>query len=113
VSVALCAVAAYTSTYGREVQPLDGAAMRAALVAAAAGGLAVYWRFGYVYAAIGGIACAAAVPFHLSIPAPAQHALAAAVLAAIFLAARRQRQRYDEEYPGDDYALIQAAACAG
>ena len=48
---------------------------------AAAGGLGVYWRFGYVYAAIGAMACVAAVPFQLDIPNTLKHVLAAATLA--------------------------------
>ena len=85
----------------------------AGLLAAAAGGLGIYWRFGYVYAAIGAIACVAAVPFQLDLTDTLQHSLAAAALAAAFVVARTQRAQYLDEYPGDDYALVQAAAWAG
>ena len=99
-------------TDGRSVEHVDAPAFAAWLVGAA-GGLALYWRFGYVYTAIGGIACGAAVPFQLGISAPAQHVLAATVLTAAFLIARRRHARFGDEYPGDDYALLQAAALAG
>jgi len=89
------------------------AGLVAGLVVAAAGGLVVYRRFGYVYAAIGAIACVAAVPFWLGITETMQHAAAAAALAAAFGFARARRMRYRDEYPGDDYALMQAAAAAG
>jgi cell division protein FtsW (lipid II flippase) len=83
------------------------------LLAGAVGGFGIYWRFGYVYAAIGAIACVAAVPFQFDITKTLQHALAAAALAAAFVLARTRRMRYHDEYPGDDYALLQAACWAG
>ncbi len=113
VSVALMAVAAYTFTYVHNIEGVGDAPAAAALLAGALGGAGVYWRFGYAYAAIAAMACAAAIPFQFDLTAPVQHALAAAMLAAIFAVARKQRRRYDDEYPGDDYALLQAAAWAG
>ena len=83
------------------------------LLAAAAAGLGVYGRFGYVYAAIGALACVAAMPFQLDLPQPAERTLAAVSLAIAFGIARAQRSRHGDEYPGDDYALLQAAAWAG
>jgi hypothetical protein len=112
-SVVLMAAAAYTFTYVHNIEGVGDAPAAAALLAGAVGSAGVYRRFGYVYAAIGAIACAAAMPFQFDLTAPIQHALAAAVLAAIVVIARRQRRRYDDEYPGDDYALMQAAAWAG
>jgi hypothetical protein len=112
-SVVLMAAAAYTFTYVHNIEGVGDAPAAAALLAGAVGSAGVYRRFGYVYAAIGAIACAAAMPFQFDLTAPIQHALAAVVLAAIVVIARRQRRRYDDEYPGDDYALMQAAAWAG
>jgi hypothetical protein len=112
-SVVLMAAAAYTFTYVHNIEGVGDAPAAAALLAGAVGSAGVYRRFGYVYAAIGAIACAAAMPFQFDLTAPIQHALAAAVLAAIVVIARRQRRRCDDEYPGDDYALMQAAAWAG
>jgi hypothetical protein len=84
------------------------------LLIAAAGGLAVYRRFGFVYAAVGGMVCAAAIPFQLHLLSPTtQHVLAAATLASVFVVARSKRLKYQDDYPGDDYGLLQAAAWAG
>jgi hypothetical protein len=120
-SVALIAFSAAAFIYSqgwRYGDPQEGwrygdLRLAAALLAAAAGGLGIYWRFGYVYAAIGAIACVAAVPFQIAMTETMQHALAASVLAALFVLARTQRTRYLDEYPGDDYAWLQAACWAG
>jgi hypothetical protein len=89
------------------------ASVIAGLLVAAAGGLGIYTRFGYVYAMIGTVACVADIPFQLRVSEAMQHGLAAAALGATFLLVRRQRLRYTDGYPGDDYALAQAAACGG
>ena len=83
------------------------------LLIGAAGGFGLYRRFGFVYAALGAVACAAAVPFQIDLPASLQRLLAAAVIGSAFLAARSQRLRYRDDYPGDDYGTVQAAALAG
>jgi hypothetical protein len=111
-SVVLIAVSAFNLSYVPDGFHGIGA-LAVALLVTGAGGLGLYRRFGYVYAAIGGIACAAAVPFHLDIAKPQQHTLAASALAVAFLVARTQRTRYRDEYQGDDYALVQAAAWGG
>jgi hypothetical protein len=85
----------------------------AGLLVAAAGGLGIYRRYGFVYAAAGGMACAAAIPTLLHLSATARHVVAAATLASMFLVVRAKRLRYRDEYPGDDYGLLQAAAWAG
>jgi hypothetical protein len=112
-SVALMAMSARALTHGLLLWGGGTASLVVGLLAAAAGGLGIYWRFGYVYAAIGAIACAAVVPFRLDISEVAQRALAAAAFAAAFVAARANRRRSGDEYPGDDWALVQAAAWAG
>jgi hypothetical protein len=73
----------------------------------------IYRRFGFVYAAIGGMACAAAIPFQMALPPATKQAVAAATLTVVFLAARFKRLRYQDDYPGDEYALLQAAALVG
>ncbi|HEX9368276.1 MAG TPA: hypothetical protein VF921_16720 [Vicinamibacterales bacterium] len=88
-------------------------ALAAGFLIGAAGGLGVYRRFGLVYAAIGGMVCAAAIPFQLDLSATARHVLAAATFAAVFLVVRPKQLRYRDEYPGDEYGLLQAAAWAG
>lgn len=79
----------------------------------AAGGAGLYRRFGFVYAALGAVVCAAAVPFQIDLPAAMQRLLAAAVIGSVFLAARSPRLRDRDDYPGDEYGIVQAAALAG
>ena len=86
------------------------------LVVAAAGGFGVYRRFGFVYAAIGGMVCAACLPLQIYPPdlSPiTRHVLAAVPFAAVFVIVRPKRLRDKDDYPGDDYGLLQAAAWAG
>lgn len=112
-SVALLSTSAAAFTYALDSLRYGDASFIAALATGAAGGVALYFRFGYVYAAVGALACVAAIPFQLDLSPAMQHALAGAALGVALLGARAQRVRYQDEYPGDDYALIQAAACAG
>jgi hypothetical protein len=82
---------------------------------AAAGGFGLYRRYGFVYAAVAGLACAAAIPFQFEfqLPSAAQRFLAASVVAAAGFVIRAKRLRYGDEYPGDEYGMLQAAALAG
>lgn len=84
-----------------------------ALVAGAAAAFGVYRRFGYLYAAIAAMACAGLAPFELGVPPVAQRLLAAAILAACAVAARMKRRPHGDEYPGDEYGALQAAALLG
>jgi hypothetical protein len=84
-----------------------------ALLLGAAGGLALYNRFGFVYAALAGAICVAAIPFQYDLPAAIQRVAAAAVAGSVFIAARPRRLRFGDDYPGDDYGHLQAAALAG
>jgi hypothetical protein len=83
------------------------------LLVGAAGGFGLYRRFGFVYAAFGSIVCTAAIPFQLDLSATTQRVLAAAAMASLFAAARWQRLKHRDGYPGDEYGLLQAAAFAG
>jgi hypothetical protein len=83
-----------------------------ALIVGSAGGFGLYRRFGFVYAALGSMACAAAVPFQVDLPSALQRAVAAAVCASIFFIARSKRVAYRDDYPGDEYGAVQAAAWA-
>ncbi len=83
------------------------------LAVGSAGGAAVYLRFGYVYAALGALAAAVAIPFQIDVRVSVQHATAAAILFAAFVLARSIRLRHRDNYPGDDFGVIQAAAWAG
>jgi hypothetical protein len=85
-----------------------------ALVTSAAGGFAVYRRFGFVWAAFAGMCCAAAIPFQFgTLPLSAARVLSAAILGLVFLVVRPKRTRDGEEWPGDDYGVLQAAALMG
>ena len=83
------------------------------LGAAACGSFVVYLRFGFVYAALSAIACAAFVPFQLHWANPLQRAAAAAVCGVIFLIVRPKRVRLGTDWPGEKFGYIQAAAWAG
>jgi hypothetical protein len=84
----------------------------AALAVGCIGGLGVFARFGFVYAAVAALVCAANIPFHLSVSRPAQHVLAAGMMAVAFVFTRGRHQTDGDDYPGDDYATLQAAAWA-
>ena len=112
-SVVLLGVSGAALTDASDIRRFGHPSWAVGLLIGAAGGFGLYRRFGFVYAAIGGMACAAAIPFQLYLSATVQHLVAAAMLAAMFFAARSNRLRYQDEYPGDEYGLLQAAAWAG
>jgi hypothetical protein len=84
-----------------------------ALCVAAAGGLGLYLRYGFVWAALGGMCCLAAIPFQIDQSPATSRALAAALVGVVFAVTRVQRTRYEEEWPGDEYGVLQAAALCG
>ncbi len=83
------------------------------LLVGAAGGFGIYRRFGFVYAALGSMVCAAAIPFQLDLSGTTKHVLAAAAVAAMLVVVRAKRCTYQDDYPGDEYGQLQAAAWAG
>jgi hypothetical protein len=83
------------------------------LLAAAIVSLGVYARFGYLYAALAAVACAACAPFFLDQPQAAERLLSAAALLAAFVAARSLERAHGDDYPGDDYAAVQSVAWLG
>ena len=83
------------------------------LGAAACGSFVVYRRFGFVYAALSAMTCAALVPFQLSVSDPVQRVAAAAVCGVVFLLIKPKRARLGTEWPGDEFGYIQAAAWIG
>lgn len=112
-AVGLLALSGSVLTYSFRVLNPGEPAVAVGLLLAAGGGLGLYLRFGFVYAAIGGMACAAAVPFQLDLWPTVRHLVAAATFAAVFFIVRPKRLRDGEAYPGDDYGVLQAAAWAG
>ena len=85
----------------------------AALVTAAGASAAVYWRFGYLYAAFAAVACAAAAAFNLDLSWAAERILSACVLLVIFIVARTLRRTHDQDFHGDDYGAIESLAWFG
>jgi hypothetical protein len=76
-------------------------ALAVALAGLAAFG--VFLRFGYLYAALGAIACVAALPFQFGLEPEAERVLAALVLATVFSLVRKAEQ----------YDVIAASSWAG
>lgn len=77
------------------------------------GALAVYRRFGYLYGAIAFVSCLVALPFQFHLTLPVERGLVALILLVVLLIARSGRRVYGDDFPGDDYGWIQAAALAG
>jgi hypothetical protein len=85
----------------------------AGLLAGTLGGVALYLRFGFVYAAIGSIAGAAAIPFQLSVNSDEKRLLSALVLAAVLVLTRRMRLGQREVAAGSAGEAVEAAAWLG
>jgi hypothetical protein len=85
----------------------------AASVTAAAASAAVYWRFGYLYAAFAAVACTAAAAFNLDLSRDAERILSACVLLVIFTVARTLRRTHEQDLHGDDYGAIESLAWIG
>jgi uncharacterized membrane protein YgcG len=111
-AVGLLSIAGGELTSSFHLEP-RGMPATVALLIAGAGGFGLDRRFGFVYAACGGIFCVAAIPFQLDLSAATQRILAAATIASVLLVARSKRLKYRDDYPGDEYGLMQAAALAG
>jgi hypothetical protein len=85
----------------------------AGLAAAAIGALAVFRRFGYLYAAIAFVICLAVLPFQFRLSLPVERALGALVFVIVIVVSRYRRRTFGDDFPGDDYGWIQAVASAG
>ena len=90
----------------------DGPALVACGTAAIAS-LAVYGLFGYLYAACAASAALAVTAYWVGLPRFAAHLLSALMLMGVFLVARRLRRPRGDDFPGDDYGVIEAVAWAG
>jgi hypothetical protein len=75
--------------------------------------LGVYLWFGYVWTAVASMACAAAIPCILDLSDPVRRVVIATFFLALFLVMRRKRLDYGDDFPGNRYALLQAAALVG
>jgi hypothetical protein len=76
------------------------------------GGLAVYRRFGFIYAAVGSLAACAAIPFQLDFGIGGKR-LASALVFAVALAAIRFQRKESEEPAGSGLPALEAAAWLG
>ena len=85
----------------------------AALVTGCVASLAIFVRFGYVYAAIVSMIFGAAVPFVPGDSDMIHRLVSALLLVLMFAVVRSLRNEHGREYPGDSYAIIEAAAWAG
>jgi len=85
----------------------------AALAAGAIVSFAIFLRFGYVYAAIVAMIFTAAVPFVPGSSDVIHRLVAIFLLVIIFAVVRKLRNEHGREFPGDSYAIIEAAAWAG
>jgi hypothetical protein len=84
-----------------------------AVAVSAAAGFALFQMFGFVYAAVASTICAAMLPFTISLSGEVQRLLAAATFLTVVLVVRPARLLWSDEFPGDDYALIQASSLVG
>lgn len=82
------------------------------LLIGTAGALGLYLRFGFVYAALGSMVCVAAIPFQFDLPPVLQRFAAAVICGSVFIVARSGRRRLRDDFPGDEYGVLQAAALA-
>jgi hypothetical protein len=84
-----------------------------ALLIGSAGGFGLFRRFGFIYAAVASVICAAAIPFQLDLAPALQRSTAAVIITLVFFAVRPKRLQYGDDYPGNEYGYLQAAALAG
>lgn len=87
--------------------------MAATFAFAAVACLAIFARYGFVYAAVAAMVCAALVPFQPAWLPSTQRIAAAAVFAAAFTVARRHHRAHGDDYPGDASAVLEAVAWLG
>jgi hypothetical protein len=90
----------------------DGAITFALLVSAAVA-LALFRRFGFVYGGVAAIGLSVAAAFVPGDSDVAHRLVAAVLLIAYFAAARSARGRHGHDFPGDNYAVIEAMAWIG
>lgn len=105
IAAGLLLFVVFVATVGR-----DDFSTLAAFAAAALGSLAIFLRFGYLYAGVAATVLAPMVVFDLDQTDTVRRLAVFALLLAIFLLARVRRLAHDDEYPGDAYGVIAAVA---
>jgi hypothetical protein len=92
---------------------VDERHMTVGLSVAAFIALVVYLRLGLIYSAVVAMCCASAIPFQFDLADWVRRLIAAATLGAVFAVARSLHRRYGDDYPGDEYASLQALSWLG
>jgi hypothetical protein len=90
----------------------DGLVIVALMTASLVAGV-VYVRLGLLYSAIVAMVAVTAVSFFVGLAEMSTRLLAAALLLSIHVVARQLRRRFGDDYPGDDYGVIESAAWLG
>jgi hypothetical protein len=112
-----CAVAAIVLVAAGSALVMDsfpeGRRLLVALIAGTVAGFIVYRRFGYLYAGFAALVCVGAAPFTIGESAVVHRLTAAAILVTCALAARMKYREYGDDYPGDEYDGLHAAAVLG
>jgi len=84
-----------------------------ALIVASVTAFVAYLRFGYVYAVAASVLCIGFAPFETDLPGFVQRLASAGIFAAVLTLSRIKRRDYEDEFPGDEYNIIQSLAWAG
>jgi hypothetical protein len=111
-SIILAGVAVLLISQGASDRVLD-ISIAIGLTAAAGVAFALFQRFGYVYGAVIAMVLAVAAVFVPGDSDIAHRVAALSMLAVFFALARSARQRHGHDYPGDNYAIVEAAAWIG
>lgn len=91
----------------------SNAIIAAGMIGAAAVAVAVFVRFGYLYAAIAATALVTALPFQYGQSEIAPRLAAIVILAVVAAVTRIKHSEYGDEHPGDTCALLEAGAWVG
>jgi hypothetical protein len=73
----------------------------------------LYARFGYLYAGMAAMVGTALIPFTVDTSREIQRLSAALIFACGFVLVRRKRLLWGEDFPGDNYGVLQALSWAG
>src|SRR5262249_18698952 len=84
-----------------------------ALIVGATAGWAIYLRFGYLYATFAAMWCGSVAPFQMEMSAITQRVLSASLLLLAFVVTHSKYRESRDEFPGDDFSVIQAVAWLG
>jgi hypothetical protein len=84
-----------------------------AALLASAGAFWLYFRFGFLYAAVISAACVCVVPFQLSLPPASERAIVAMVLALVLLSSIRAESIETRDFRKERSVILQACLLAG